>query len=152
MRAFFKILQSMWNSVLPSRLFALSGTVFLSSPSLQNSPFRSQRIWPFRPPRLGNTLCFGTVALLCTGGDCLLIVCPSVPLHVPVLGAETLSVWWLFHQDQKRPGVPPLGSHWDFPGKNTGVGCHALLLGIFPTQGLNPGLSHCRQILYHLSH
>ena len=29
---------------------------------------------------------------------------------------------------------------WDFPGKNTGVGCHTLLQGIFPTQGLNPGL------------
>ena len=28
---------------------------------------------------------------------------------------------------------------WDSPGKNTGVGCHSLLLGIFPTQGLNPG-------------
>ena len=41
---------------------------------------------------------------------------------------------------------------WDSPGKNTEVGFHALLLGIFPTQGLNLGLSHCRQILYHLSH
>jgi len=40
----------------------------------------------------------------------------------------------------------------DFPSKNTGVGCHALLQEISPTQGLNPGLSHCRQILYHLSH
>ena len=38
------------------------------------------------------------------------------------------------------------------PGKNTGVGCHFLLQGIFPTQGLDPGLLHCRQILYHLSH
>ena len=42
--------------------------------------------------------------------------------------------------------------HGDSPGKNTGVGGHALLWGIFPTQGLNPGLLHCRQILYHLSH
>ena len=42
--------------------------------------------------------------------------------------------------------------HGDSPGKNTGVGCHALLQGIFPTQGSNPGLSHCRQILYHLNH
>ena len=42
--------------------------------------------------------------------------------------------------------------HGDFPGKNTGVGCHALLQGIFPTQGSNPGLLHCRRILYHLSH
>ena len=41
---------------------------------------------------------------------------------------------------------------WDFLGKNTGVGCHALLQGIFPTQRLNLGLPHCRQILYCLSH
>ena len=37
---------------------------------------------------------------------------------------------------------------WDSPGKNTGVGCHFLLQGIFPTQGLNLGLLHCRQTLY----
>ena len=36
--------------------------------------------------------------------------------------------------------------------KNTGVGCHFLLQEIFSTQGSNPGLPHCRQILYHLSH
>ena len=107
MRVFFQILQSVWNSVLPSRLFALSGTIFLSSPSLQNSPFRSQLIWPFQPSRLGNTLCFGTVALLYTGGDYLLIVCLSAPLYVHILGAETLSVWLLFHQDQKRQGYLP---------------------------------------------
>ena len=41
---------------------------------------------------------------------------------------------------------------WNSPGNNTGVGCHSLLQGIFPTQGLNPGLLCCRQILYHLSH
>ena len=41
---------------------------------------------------------------------------------------------------------------WNSPGKNTGVGCHALLYGIFPTQGLNPGLPHCGQNLYRLSH
>ena len=41
---------------------------------------------------------------------------------------------------------------WDSPGKNTGVGCQFLLQGIFPTQGLNPGFPHCRQILYQLSH
>ena len=47
----------------------------------------------------------------------------------------------------------PLGSsvHGDSPGKNTGVGCHALLQGIFPTQGSNTDLPHCRWILYHLS-
>ena len=41
---------------------------------------------------------------------------------------------------------------WNSPGQNTGMGSHFLLQGIFLTQGLNPGLPHCRQILYHLSH
>ena len=41
---------------------------------------------------------------------------------------------------------------WDSPGKNTGAGCHALLQGIYPIQDSNPGLPHCRWILYHLSH
>ena len=43
-------------------------------------------------------------------------------------------------------------SSWNSPGQNTGVGSLSLLQGIFPTQGLNPGLPHCRQILYQLSH
>ena len=53
----------------------------------------------------------------------------------------------------RPPGLQPTGllSPWDFPGKNTRVGCHSLLQGIFPTQGSNLGLLHCRQILYHLS-
>ena len=42
--------------------------------------------------------------------------------------------------------------HEDSPSKNIGVGSHFHLQGIFPTQGLNPGFLHCRQILYHLSH
>ena len=48
----------------------------------------------------------------------------------------------------------PSGSsiHGDSSGKNTGVGCHALLQGIFLTQGSNPGLQHCKWILYYLSH
>ena len=41
---------------------------------------------------------------------------------------------------------------WDFPGKNTGVGCHFLLQEICPTQGLNLGLPCCRQTLYRLNH
>ena len=48
---------------------------------------------------------------------------------------------------------PPGSSvHRDSPDKNTGVGCHALLQRIFPTQGSHPGLLHCRQFLYCLSH
>ena len=44
-----------------------------------------------------------------------------------------------------------LYSPWNSPGKNTGVGNLSLLQGIFPTQGSNPGLPHCRRILYQLS-
>ena len=52
-------------------------------------------------------------------------------------------------QDCSSPGSSSCG---DSPGKNTGVGCHSLLQGIFLTQECNLGLLHCRQILYRLSH
>ena len=48
--------------------------------------------------------------------------------------------------------LPDSSVHGDSPGKNTGVGCHRFLQGVFPTQVSNPGLPHCRQILYCLSH
>ena len=51
--------------------------------------------------------------------------------------------------DCSPPGSSVLG---DSSGKNARMGCQALLLGIFLTQGSNPGLTHCRQILCHLSH
>ena len=58
--------------------------------------------------------------------------------------------------DSLRPQPTGLLCPWEFwgsclpcPGKKTGVGCHALLQRIFPTQGLNLSLLHCRQILYH---
>ena len=44
--------------------------------------------------------------------------------------------------------VPP----WHSPGENTGMGSHSIHQRVFLTQGSNPGLLHCRQILYHLSH
>ena len=56
--------------------------------------------------------------------------------------------------DSVRPqGLQPakLLCPWDSPGKKTGVNSHCLLQGIFPTQGSNPDLLHCRQILYRLS-
>ena len=43
-------------------------------------------------------------------------------------------------------------SPWNSPGQNTGVGSLSLLQGIFPAQGLNPGLPHCRWILSQMSH
>ena len=57
--------------------------------------------------------------------------------------------------DSLRPhGLYPtrLLRPWDFPGKSAGVDCHFLLQGIFLTQESNPGLPHCRQTLYCLSH
>ena len=55
--------------------------------------------------------------------------------------------------------LQPHGQHpvrllcpWNSPGKNTGVGFHFLLQGIFLTQGLNPGFLHGRQILFYPSH
>ena len=55
---------------------------------------------------------------------------------------------------QSCPTLRPHGlySPRNSPGQNTGVGSLSLPQGIFPTQGLNPGLPHCRWILYHLSH
>ena len=63
--------------------------------------------------------------------------------------ALSLSRVWL-----QPHGLSPPGSsvHGTSSGKNTGVGCHALLQGMIPTQGPNPGLPHCRQNLYWLSH
>ena len=46
----------------------------------------------------------------------------------------------------------PVDCPWNSPGQNTGVDSLFLLQGIFPTQELNPGLPHCRQILYQISH
>ena len=52
------------------------------------------------------------------------------------------------------PGLEPasLFYPWNSPGKNTGMVCHSSLQRVFPTQISNPGLPHCRQIVYHLSH
>ena len=54
--------------------------------------------------------------------------------------------------DSLRHIVHRLYSPWNSPGQNTGVGSLSLLQGIFPTLGSNPGLLHCRGILYQLSH
>ena len=78
---------------------------------------------------------------------------------------ETLKYWLpvcVFNRSVVSNSLRPHGLQpakllcpWDSPGKNTGVGSHFLLQGIFPTQGLKPhllGLLHCRWILYPLSH
>ena len=60
--------------------------------------------------------------------------------------------WCLTLCDPMDCSLPGSSVYGDSPGQNTGVGCHALLQGIFPTQQSNPGLPHCRWILYRLSH
>ena len=57
---------------------------------------------------------------------------------------ESVSCVWFF--------CNPMVCPWNSLGKNTGVGCHSLLQGIFLTQGSYWGLLHCRQSLYHLSY
>ena len=71
--------------------------------------------------------------------------CPSVQFSSVAQSCLTLCN----PTDSSPPGSTVCG---DSPGKNIGVGCHFLLQGIFSTQGLNPGLPHCRWILYQLSH
>ena len=80
-----------------------------------------------------------------TDFDCLNCNAPKFQVYVYVQPCPTLC-------DPMDCSPPGSSVHRDSPGKNTGVGCHALLQGIFPTQGSNPGLLRCRQILYHLSH
>ena len=63
---------------------------------------------------------------------------------------ESLSHVWLFETPWTVACTTLLHPR-DFLGKSTGVGCHFLLQGIFPTQGSNPGLPHCRQMLSRLS-
>ena len=58
-----------------------------------------------------------------------------------------LTLW-----NPKDCSLPGSSVHEDSPGKNTGVCFHALLQGIFPIQESNPGIFHCRWILYHPSH
>ena len=69
------------------------------------------------------------------------ILCCAVPSHSVV--SSSLRRHGLY-------SLPASSIHGDSPDKNTGVGCHSLLQGIFPAQGSNPGLWHCRWILYRL--
>ena len=88
----------------------------------------------------------------------LFVLLLSGCIFIRILNASVLyTLKWSLSvvTDSLRPyGLQPtrLLCPWDFPGKSAGVGCHFLLQEIFPTQGLNPGLPHCRQTLYHLSH
>ena len=98
---------------------------------------------------------------------------PHFSFSICTMEIILVSTFWLIRQINKAPtrqpkresqllsrvqfcdphGLQPtrLLCPWNSPGKDTRVGCQFLLQGIFPTEGLNPGLLHCRQILYLLS-
>ena len=94
--------------------------------------------------------------------ECVVLAWEGKSVHLPPqmltpcdLTSDGESVSRSVVSDSSRPhGLWPtrLLCPWNFPGKNTGVGRYCLLQGIFLTQGSNPDLLHCRQIVYHLSH
>ena len=77
---------------------------------------------------------------------CCFLTCIPVSQEAGKWVSESCSVM----SDSLQPHV--LYSPWNSPGQNTGVSSLSLLQETFPTQGSNPGLLHCRQILYQLSH
>ena len=80
--------------------------------------------------------------------------CHSTANRNHVRGSSTVLSSSVAASSLRPHGQSParLPSSCDFPGKKTGVGCHFQLQRLFPAQGSNPGLLHCRWILYHLNH
>ena len=78
----------------------------------------------------------------------------SVFLLTSLQGLSKFTMKWSKSHSVVSNSLQPHGLHspCNSPGQNSGVGSCSLLQGIFPTQGLNPGLLHCRLILYQLSH
>ena len=103
---------------------------------------------------------YGFVQILHLFIDFLRVMCPDIiSPFVEVVYPHVCGVFWGVKVKGKVAQSCPtlwdpmdLYSLWNSPGQNTGVGSHFLLQGIFPTQGLNLGLPHCRWILYQLSH
>ena len=85
---------------------------------------------------------------------------PRDPICVSYIGREVLYHWATWEvkvkvaqaQSCQTLQLHGIYSPWNSPGQNTEVGSLSLLQGIFPTQGSNPGIPHCGQILYQLSH
>ena len=89
---------------------------------------------------------------------CNVPACADHGIYLPELSTGSLA--WLCFVVQSSPtlcgpmdcSLPSFSVHRESPDKNTGVGCHALIQEILLPQGSNPGLLHCRQILYRVSH
>ena len=92
-----------------------------------------------------NYLSFNELIFLESEGD--------FPFYHCTLGRKVVQSWkWKPFSCVQLFVIPWIYSPWHFPGQNTGVGSRSFLQGIFPTQGSNPGLLHCKRILYQLSH
>ena len=130
--------------------------VAFPDPSLSINRSLKELGYPFYLPLMHKSLNLGDPGILLASLSQLYLFDFSI-LFLPLL-----FFFLIFVKVWVAQSCLTLGSHelqptrllcpWDFPGKNTGVECHSLLQGIFPTQGLNPGLLHCRQFLYLLSH
>ena len=100
------------------------------------------------PPALARRVCTSSPTWEALHHLCCFIKTVSFPCKCNKSESKSKSVSVV--SDSLRPRG--LYSSWNSPGQNTGVGSLSLLQGIFPTQGWNPGLPHCRRILYWLSH
>ena len=101
--------------------------------------------------------------ILCCSLLLLLLIFPNIRIFSSELALHIRSNFAIFSWSMKIKSKSHsvvsnslwphrLYSPWDSPGQNAGVHSLSLLQGILPTQGSNPGLPHCRQILYQLSH
>ena len=123
-----------WKCLICSYFILIWVTVWRILDSMKKHGFLGQRM------QVG-----WSVQILGLLGDCL-------TFHLlPISHKESESVGCSVVSNSLQPhGLNPtrLLCPWNSPGKNTGVGCHSLLQGIFPTQGSNPGLLHRSCILY----
>ena len=89
-----------------------------------------------------------------------LVLFKTGPLNMTVLRSSAISLLVIYPESEHKShsvvsdSLQPCGLYnpWNSPDQNTGVGSLSLLQGIFPIQGSNPGLPHCRRILYLLNH
>ena len=133
-----------------ARLFVTLWTIARQAPL--SMEFSRQEYWNGLPcPPLWNLPNPGVkcLCLLHWQATSLPLVPPEKPIYIRTVvnKSESRSVM----SNSLQPHATPY-SPWNSPGQNTGEGSLSLLQGIFPTQRLNPGLLHCRQVLYQLNH
>ena len=95
------------------------------------------------------------VITICYSDRCMVIShCGFNIISIMTYDEHLVTCLWSESHSVVSNSLQPHGlySPWNSPGQNTRVGSHSLLKGIFPMQGSNTGLPHCRQILYQLSH